>query len=744
MARFTPLPLYRYWLWLRDWLQALKPCRLSIIMVLAGLLFLIFASQGQDVLRGLALRQTGDHDEWQRFSFFASVLVWAVSAWYWAQIMLRLEFPGVPGNKSKLLGFRIWVPRLIGFVAAVGVAAAFFMAARSYDASGHEAERAALQAYAWTCLIGAFVFLAVVTARRPLARRAYTQLKRLRVLRGRIATPMVKLLDLHEHRALRYGALRYDDLALGTRLALLASLLAAVALFLLFVFAVHESAPRIGSAGILLLAAAGWIAVGSALDSLGMHFRVPVFTALLLLAIVFSLWNDNHAVRTLPGAPEAWNSRPDVRAALNKWLELQTKNPVGPNGEYPLFVVNAEGGGIRAAYWTATVLGEIQKQNPCFGDQLFASSGVSGGSLGAAVFTALLAEQKETNGKLRCDRRGHGAIDTGKMLQDAQAILGRDFLAPVVAGLLYPDLVQRVLPFPVPAFDRARTLEQSWERAWQEQMHNDRFAQPFDQMWRDRQDVWMPALLLNSTWVETGKRFIVSNLRLAPREGADPFDADFVDIEDAHRFFGDRALPLSTAVHLSARFTFVSPAGTLKRGDTVYGHAVDGGYFENSGATTSLEILKTVAQLAATDPRWGRVHPVVIHISNEPVRPKYPDTTLEQRPQNPAIEPLPLLNEALSPVLALANARGARGIYARDTTLWHVGPSSFLHFGLCEEKAAIPLGWVLSQATREEMNQQLTRETCVSKTQTPKELFNNPANLKKIREFMKRRYPQGA
>src|SRR5512139_3589347 len=175
LGRATILPLYRYWLWLRDWLQALKPCRFSIVMVLAGLVFLVFASQGQDVLRGLAERQAGNDDEWQRLFFFAGALAWALSAWYWARIMLLLDFPGVPGNKSKLLVFRTWVPRIIGFVATAGVAVAFFKAARGYDAGSHEAERAALQAYAWFCLIGAFAFLATVTARRPLMRRTYAQ-----------------------------------------------------------------------------------------------------------------------------------------------------------------------------------------------------------------------------------------------------------------------------------------------------------------------------------------------------------------------------------------------------------------------------------------------------------------------------------------------------------------------------------------------------------------------------------------
>ena len=119
-----------------------------------------------------------------------------------------------------------------------------------------------------------------------------------------------------------------------------------------------------------------------------------------------------------------------------------------PGKIHPLFIVATEGGGIRAAYWTATVLGELQDKNPTFASHVFAISGVSGGSLGALVFDALLAEPNPEKFK-------------GK----ARDILGQDFLSPALASMLYPDFVQRFLPFPVPHFDRARALEMGWEKA---------------------------------------------------------------------------------------------------------------------------------------------------------------------------------------------------------------------------------------------------------------------------------------
>jgi len=60
---------------------------------------------------------------------------------------------------------------------------------------------------------------------------------------------------------------------------------------------------------------------------------------------------------------------------------------------------------------------------------------------------------------------------------------------------------------------------------------------------------------------------------------------------------------------MSARFTYVSPAGTLVKDGEVHGRVVDGGYFENSEATTTLEVLLTIDQLAlrtSAGRRWNQ------------------------------------------------------------------------------------------------------------------------------------------
>jgi hypothetical protein len=77
----------------------------------------------------------------------------------------------------------------------------------------------------------------------------------------------------------------------------------------------------------------------------------------------------------------------------------------------------------------------------------------------------------------------------------------------------------------------------------------------------------------------------------------------------------------------------------------------------------------------------------------------------------------------------MLNARGARGVYARDALNWHVGGAGFVYFGLCRRSANIPLGWVLSKGTRERMEKQLVP---LEPDAGPACGFDNAANLETI------------
>src|SRR5947207_1547721 len=96
---------------------------------------------------------------------------------------------------------------------------------------------------------------------------------------------------------------------------------------------------------------------------------------------------------------------------------------------------------------------------PNFSHHLFAISGVSGGSVGAAAFAAAMKDAEQRGGvkipdKGCADRRGEDdpAINAVQVLDD-------DFWSPLQAMWLFPDLLQQFLPVQVGIFDRARALE---------------------------------------------------------------------------------------------------------------------------------------------------------------------------------------------------------------------------------------------------------------------------------------------
>jgi predicted acylesterase/phospholipase RssA len=484
--------------------------------------------------------------------------------------------------------------------------------------------------------------------------------------------------------------------------------------FAVFVVALarpQEFAALIGSGAMLALGLAGLATAGSALLFITQATRFPILGAALFIAVLCSGAMDNHAIR-LAGSPspefiaarEAIPPKDDpgpIGAAFEQWRALATT----PGNEPPCIIVAAEGGGIRAALWPAIVLGTLQDESlarrngrPDFASHVFAVSGVSGGSVGAAVFTALCAEKR----------------DSEKIRGMAATLCGADHLAPTLGALLYPDFVQRFLPVALLP-DRAAAFEGSWEHAWPSGAGVNRFAQSFSALWAKTDHIWLPALFFNTTMVETGKRAICSNLPIRTAGGG-----QFIDAQDFHANLRDAGpgagawqdVPLSAAVHASARFPIVSPPGRLPSGARV----VDGGYFENSAATTGIDVLNAVTK--RLDQTQGSTKLIFIFL-------RYADSaglsdTLEesQSGPSPAIpdEDAPLhaktnpLNETGGIVGTLLATRAARGSYSQDAVFHrYLARQNVVVLSFTFRGEKIPLSWSLSQRSCNDMLRQFPK-----------------------------------
>jgi hypothetical protein len=676
----------RVWEFLCDANTVLRPCRFSAIVVAAGAA-LLFSSQGLEFTVRLPAEGPG-----KILSFYGCVFLWAFQSWYWARLVLDVTFgadrnaPLTHARSERLRGLIVHTPRV--------------MAAGSY-----------LVALAGCLLAGwAAVWVGIGLAVQGVLFYWFLVIRRSKIVDKLVSVNPAGSPNWKYALLLERGAdpTSLQSLPLLSRIILWLTLTTAAALTVWVCidavgFGWFFGAAAVPFLGFSTLVPAGsllvfWAREGGArwlpadpLRSMDTARAYPVIAILLVIALVFSFfpWLDNHNVRTLP-APEAESDRPGLDQVLDQW---RAQTPRFPDGRSNFVVVSAAGGGLRAAFWTATVLGAIQDGAGDFRRELFGVSAVSGGSLGAAAFVTLASQVSMSDGIGGCpgDRASAGPYECA-----GQTVLSQDFLGPAVAALLFPDLMQRFFPLGFP--DRAKALEQSWERAWgragfQEDIWRDR---GFRSLWT--KDNFSPALFLNGTHVETGKRVITSNVNIA----ASP--TVFRDAYDFYRLVpGGSEIRPSTAAHNSARFTYVSPAGTLSDGT----HTVDGGYFENFGAVTGRDVLKAGIE------RWGRtIQPVAILISNDPNLKEEDFRPSELR----SAKPKTWAGELLSPLRALLQTRDARGLLAASEmrALVEENGGKYFQFRLCEEpgRPEPALGWVLSRDSEDLMRAQLRSKTC--------------------------------
>jgi hypothetical protein len=668
---------------------AVARCRFSLLVLAAGAVLLL-TGQGRDLL--IAYGEDG-----KTLRLTAGVFLWALSIWGWARVLLDIQWSELPSCVPCYNFWRRWLPRILG-VAAFAVVVL----------SAWQADQ--LPLVFWSAG-GMVVFFLFVWRRRRWARQL-AQAADTRKLKWLAATarlfeaPEIEATSPLPHPDFRSalqmpvrGTAVADMIALRW-LNFVAMVVAWGLLFALATFAPVWLGGRAGAMILLFVWGATWLPMGSVLSYYADRTGFPLLTVLALIALAASFTNDNHEIRHAPDALDV-AKRPTVSEALAAWSKA---NATAEGAPAPFVIVATAGGGIRAAYWTGTVLGALHDAiAPALPRRLFAVSGVSGGSVGATMYRALVALPPA---------QFASACPKG-MAECAQRVLSHDFLGPVSAALLYPDLLQRFVPFPVLP-GRGAALEESFETAFREETRVDQLESTLAAL--SAPQPW-PALFLNATWVGNGRRIVASNLRY----GGGPEELVFERSNDQLARIG-RDLRLSTAAHNSARFPAISPPGMWKRDGEIVGRLQDGGLFENYGAETALEILalacETLRCVPAPDAPPGMqgatarsaqithvasdavsVFPVVILISSDPSLP----AELAESPVNP---PLKYAYEVRSTLRSYENARGGHGQEAASRLqVWTVqNGGKFFHFRMCDAKAPDaqpPLGWALSNVARD-------------------------------------------
>jgi hypothetical protein len=461
----------------------------------------------------------------------------------------------------------------------------------------------------------------------------------------------------------------------------------------------------------------------------------PVTVMVVAAALVFSWmgWSDNHKVEYKVGnTPPAELSGSFVDWLMSRgdrsWYAERSK-------AYPVYIVAAEGGGMYAGYHVAAWLGKLQDACPGFAQHTFAISSVSGGSLGAGVFSTL-AHRLATNGEHQGCTGG-----TGRFTQVARKFFENDLLAPLVGAALFPDFLQRLLPIPFKALDRARALEEAFSVAWDRSVSvlGEEAKGAEGMLKQSIQSVWSPtgaapALFLNTTSVAAGSRVTISPVWFNQTSTALHVATTLCDN------LRSVELSLVSAISLSARFPWLTPAGWLDTNDAgrpcpakqernrVY--LVDGAYFENSGLETAIE-MATYMRLYTSDPEVARVSRVDL----DKIRAEYPhgidiriimifavddfasryirseaertsdrpgellppiQTMLAGRAARTRAVHLHALHEGFLPYRDEARPRSARYDIQGSRDIW-IGDDGVHQVPLDGTKFFLPLGWRLSQ-----------------------------------------------
>jgi hypothetical protein len=709
--------------------------RVPLLLVAAAAVLALRVDQIAELF--FLLGQSGERPLLQAFSALAMAFALGFAVWYTSRILFRFRFPPRPLLGAREMSpLRTWLPRLLGAGIPALMAIACIGQAIGLRHDSAAAEMARLLVYAGILLAEAVVIFFVVVFRRRFARAIAGRMAERNSALGRPTSAAQRSLRrMPETPQSDRTLAKFGDLEPFGRWVLIVGASFNIVLLLAAWWA-PESIAWSGSIAIILLTALCFTLTGGLVLIFTERYAFPIVILIVLVAIAWQALaiNDNHHVRQT-ASMRSWQTAkvatsadlPDGYRALGERLSRL--------GDEPVFLVSAEGGGIRAAAWTALVLSRIEAQSGGrFGRHVIAASGVSGGSLGIATYAAML--DLERSGKLQSSdficEPDQAAMASGDRCP-ARAFLTRDYLKPVLVNMLIVDQAQRWIPY---AFlpDRGSELEYAWERGW-----NALAAKPlgtgntFRDSWRKISGgVDQPWLLFNSTIVATGQRFIEQPLGF----DANVFDVYFPGAIDGSRRLGAET-PLSAVVHNSARFTYMSPAGTLDAptDQPALGaiQLVDGGYFENSGTATLAGVYRLLTEDPATATPGFPVNPkriFVIHISNDPAVPGLladgSDRCSASSAHNAGNDHY---GEIVAPAFALLNTREGRGEVARRT-LARTTAGNFFHFRLCEGAHHLPLGWTLSSAAWLEMDRQLGNHA--EATAAEPEIASNADQLARI------------
>ncbi len=489
--------------------------------------------------------------------------------------------------------------------------------------------------------------------------------------------------------------------------------LVAIGMYLSGIFSILISC-FMGALAFSLLAMGIIIGLSNIITMINIRTRINFFLFIYIWAFMVGTFKDPYNVREIK-TDEAFTyaaTRPSTDAYLNNWfikrMELMQNSAVyknDPNKKFDVYIVLSDGGASRAGQWSSSVMCDLQDMSidpgNTFKDHLLCLAGASGGTIGNTAFYSLLKAGE--NQEIR-DYRKY-----------SDSFFQKDFLTFTLGRMLGPDIFQYIFPF---CFDnRADALERGFSESPAEDgvppkydtliphYYNKPLSQVYDYSGS------LPLLFINVTQVDNSYPGVISPV-IPRREQQKWYRTDVLELVDSLKKQNPKTdIRYSTAAVLSSRFPFVSPAGKIY--DRYF---VDGGYYDNSGAGTTLEFLKQLKVYLSTkdveNTAFSRFTYHILHLTNSDTRKK------------PSGRIHPLTNDLATPLLTVLKTSDTgtgfgndvlkeyfRENFNNDTVTSYINYSLYkTTFNKGEKDTAFPMSWVISEYHLKRMVRTLKRE----------------------------------
>jgi hypothetical protein len=726
---------------LRVFLRALWIARVPVFSIVAA--FLIFTqAEALDLFVDMPPNQLQRIFHWFLF-YVAAILFWVLPANFSARVALQLNHERIGiDTPRRYLAFVIALPRVLSVLCLLVIAYAFLQAwshvpavmggtlgEQVSSAKGPLADQARWHLM-WAAVWAVVLSIVCMGAFAWLSRLAVLERSKLRPISPFLYDRLDNVVHWCKPRRRRVIQPVFEEPLASTQhntlisVLLLLTIIFVIDIILSVLFlspklseympSLESYLPRAVFVPVLLGIYVPFLAL---LGILSHRYRAPLILIFLLSLGIWGLFREErHVVRPAPPGPV---QRISLAEAVDLWKAANgcERTPC----PQPIIVAGS-GGASRAAFMTANAMGLLQEKFPDFRKRLFAMSTVSGSSLGAAAFLAGLeygdapdthtCKDKRFEGWFGCHDVGESAENLAKspLRKRLQLFLSQDFLTPVAVTFTFSDM-WRVWE------NRAVRLEKSWEKAWRE-VTNDKTAGDFSKRLSryvpQPNQNWRPLLIFNGTSVWSGRRIIVSSLSPThnrKRLFTDAFDYYEMACPALDGKDHDCDLRLSTAVTMSARFPIVSPAGVIVQKGVPIDRVVDGGYFENFGAQTALELARALEKL--------KLEPFILQVTNDPsafeygrCKEKIPweDEYHRREPVPPSeFDEANLLRWAFDPLGTVLATRTARGTHATAEALRTVTPQRYAQIRVCPERISADSSLGLMAAAKRHVRKLLER-----------------------------------